>query len=60
MPIFCKAFNSFLLLPISTFGTSARSLDSTFGTNAVAMHTEVNPIVLSNTYGHNIIALSLL
>ena len=30
----------------STFGTSAYSPDSTFGTNTVAMHTELNLIVL--------------
>ena len=32
--------------PDSTFGTSARSPDSTSGTNTVAMHTELNIIVL--------------
>ena len=35
-----------LCLPSSTFGTSAGSPDLTFGTNTVAMHTELNPIVL--------------
>ena len=32
--------------PSLTFDTSARSPDSTFGTNTVAMHTELNPMVL--------------
>ena len=35
-----------LCSPSSTFGTSVCLPDLTFGTNTVAMHTELNPIVL--------------
>ena len=35
-----------LCSPSSTYGTSSRSPELSFGTNTVAMHTEFNPIVL--------------
>ena len=45
---FAITTHSFLSLcsPCSTFGTSAHSPDLTFGTNRLAVHNELNPIVL--------------
>ena len=56
----CETFLT-LCLPSASFGTSACLPDLTFGTNTVAMHIEINPMVLYLwTLSHNGIVCGLL